>query len=411
MKARNQYLQVLQQQYLGASRGLKKQLLDEAQARTNLARKSLVRKLSARTSWQPKPRKARVPTYDGRVRAALALLWDIFDQPCGQRLAPLLAEQVPRLRALGELVLDDQTARLLQIVKPATIDRLLKHEKQTRVLDRRTQAEQHPLLYQQIPTKMSGEWDRDKPGQIQVDGVEHCGQSAAGEFLSTISHTDIATGWWEGEAVMGLGQRRTLDGIKAARSRFPMAWAEIHPDNGTPFINYHVYAYAEAQKLAFTRSRPYKKNDNCWVEQKNSTHVRQVVGHLRFDTPTEQAILTDLYRGELRLYKNFFQPVMKLESKERDKGHIRRKYDRAQTPYQRTLASNQVPDTVKQQLTVMYEGLNPAELKRRIDAKLKLLHQTYESKQHRPATPALGKKLIPHLGNKINDSITPVTVT
>jgi hypothetical protein len=307
-------------------------------------------------------------------------------------------------------VVDNQTARLLTEIGPATIDRMLGHEKQARMLNRRSQAKKHPLLYQKIPTKMSSEWDREKPGQIQIDGVEHCGQSAVGEFLSTISHTDIAFGWWEGEAVMGLGQYRTLTGIKTAQARFPVAWVEIHPDNGTSFINHHLDAYAEAENLEFSRSRPYKKNDNCWVEQKNSTHVRQVVGYLRFDTPTEQAILNDLYRNELHLYKNFFQPVMKLLVKEREKGHIRRKYDKPQTPYQRILASGQVPDEAKKALTKTYNQLNPAELKRRIDAKLKLLHKTYEAKQNSLNT-ATTKKLTPRLGDKLNDVKTPAPVS
>jgi hypothetical protein len=411
MKARNQYLQVLRQQYLKASKKERSRLLDEAQLRTKLNRKYLVGKLARSTTLEPRQRQPKRRTYGLEIRAPLVQLWDIFDQPCGGRLAPLLPEQVPRLRVLGELAVTDETARLLSQIKPATIDRLLKHEKAARLLNRKTQARKHPLLYQQIPTKTSSEWDREKLGQIQIDGVEHCGQSAAGQFLSTVSHTDIATGWWEGEVAMGMGQSRTLEAIKAARGRFPMVWIEIHPDNGSPFINNHVYAYMRLeQQLEFSRSRPYKKNDNCWVEQKNSTHVRQVVGHLRFDTPEEQAILTSLYREELHLYKNFCQPVMKLLSKERDKGHIRRKYDTPQTPYQRVLASDQVTDEVKQQLTVVYEQLNPAELKRRVDAKLKLLHKTYESKQQRPATPATDKKLTPRLGQEIYDSTKGISV-
>ena len=409
MKARNQYLNKLREEYLGASKKRKSALLDEAEQRTGLERKHLTHKLAPASQLTPKTRKTRAPAYDGRVTAALAQLWNIFDQPCGQRLAPMLPEQVPRLRAFGELVIDDDTASLVQRVAPATIDRLLAREKEALLVNRKAQAKKHPLLYQQIPTKMSWEWDRDKPGQIQIDGVEHCGQSAAGEFLSTISHTDIAFGWWEGEAVMGLGQRRTLAGIQAARSRFPVEWVEMHPDNGSPFINYHVNAYAKAEKIAFSRSRPYKKNDNCWVEQKNSTHVRQVVGYLRFDTVTEQTVINSLYREELRLYKNFFQPGMKLESKERDKGHVRRRYDQPQTPYQRILASDRVPDAVKQSLAETYEQLNPAELKRRIDAKLKLLHQAYEAK-HKGQTPAVNKKLTPRLGAILNDSTRPVSV-
>ena len=151
MQSRNQYLQQVRKEYLGAGKKHKQALLDEAEQRTGLERKYLIRKLAAAKSLAPKSRRARVPTYNGQVAAALVEVWDIFDQPCGQRLAPLLPEHVPRLRQFGELVVDNQTARLLQQIAPATIDRLLAREKEVRLLNRHTQAKKHPLLYQQIP--------------------------------------------------------------------------------------------------------------------------------------------------------------------------------------------------------------------------------------------------------------------
>ena len=180
---------------------------------------------------------------------------------------------------------------------------------------------------------------------------------------------------------MGRGQIPTGEGLDKARKRFPFQWGEIHSDNGTEYINAHLFKYTQKEGLGFSRSRPNKKNDNCFVEQKNWTHVKKYVGYLRYDTLEELEILNSLYRNELRLYKNFFQPVIKLISKERIGGKIHRKYDVAKTPYQRVMESKEVSEQRKQELKKIYDSLNPAELKRAIDRKLDLLYKTYKKKQ------------------------------
>lgn len=257
----------------------------------------------------------------------------------------------------------------------------------------------HPLLYQKVPVKVFADQDRSTRGNIQIDCVEHCGASASGEFINTLSTTDIAMGWWEGEAFMGRGQERTQQAISNARARYPFPWKEVHPDNGTEFMNWHLYRYCEKEQLAFTRSRPYKKNDNCLVEQKNWTHVRKIVGYLRYDTEDEADVLNDLYLNEFRLFKNFFQPVIKLVSKERVGGKIHRKYDTAKTPYARVMESDEVAQEVKETLRHTYESLNPAFLKREIDRKLNLLYKAYQAKQtsSQKVEPAMKplKKLMP----------------
>jgi hypothetical protein len=293
----------------------------------------------------------------------------------------MIKEELARLRHFGEINITDEQAEKILKMSARSIDLLLAHEKEVRRLNEKYQKRKNPLLYQQIPTKMSDEWDRQILGQIQIDGVEHCGQSASGQYANTIAHTDISAHWWEAEAVNGKGQAGTLEAIKLARSRFPYEWNEIHPDNGTSFINYFIYDYAKLEDLKFSRSRPYKKNDNCFIEQKNSQNVRKVIGHVRYDTDEEINIINDLYRNELRLYKNFFQPVMRLESKERSKGHISRKYQTAKTPYKWLMDSPETPDYVKQKLEKIYAKLNPAELKRTIDLKLKKLAKVYQIKQ------------------------------
>jgi hypothetical protein len=385
MYSKKQYLQEVQRDYLKANKKEKIQLLDEAVKRTQMDRKYIIKKLSPKTRWQKQPRKvsSKAPEYGSDLIYPLVQLWDIFDEPCGQRLEPLIKVELDRLRDFEEIFVSNEQAQKLKKMSAKTIDRLLEHEKSVRLIEAKYAKKNNPLLYQKIPTKLTDEWDRTISGQIQIDGVEHCGRSAAGEYLNTISHTDIASHWWEGEAVMGKGKRATVEAIDNCRARFPFSWIEIHPDNGSSFINYFLWDYAsQTPKLEFSRSRPLKKNDNCFVEQKNSQNVRKVVGHIRYDTKREQAILNDLYRNELRLYKNYFQPVMRLKQKERAKGHIYRKYQKAKTPYQWLMDDPNTPDDLKQKLECQYQSLNPAKLKRDIEQKLKLLIEIYTAKQH-----------------------------
>ena len=383
MHTRNQYLKEVRLEYLKASKEQKTQLLDEAVKRTGLDRKCLIKKLKPKSNLDRVEviRRSRTATYDHETVAALARCWEIFDHPCGQRLAPLLPIEVDRLRRLKELSCTDTVAVKLATISPSTVDRALKHTKAVERLKRKYHKKIHPLLYQKVPVKVFVEQDRGTLGNIQIDCVEHCGSSASGEFIYTLSTTDIATGWWEGAAMMGKGQERAQQAISKARTRYPVLWKEIHSDNGTEFINWHLYRYCENEHLDFTRSRPYKKNDNCLVEQKNWTHVRRFVGYLRYDTERELQILDDLYRNEFRLFKNFFQPVIKLVSKERVGGKIHRKYDVPRTPYARVIESKEVSEEAKQALTRIYQSLNPALLKREIDRKLNLLYKAYQAEQ------------------------------
>lgn len=259
----------------------------------------------------------------------------------------------------------------------------------------------------------AGGWDRSLPGQLQVDLVEHCGQSASGLFGNTVSVADVAFGWWEGEAVLGKGQEVSFDALKRIRKRSPFSWVHVHPDNDKSFINWHLFRYCKAEGIEFSRSRLYKKNDNNFVEQKNSTHVRAVIGHLRYDTEKELVIINSLYRNELRLYKNFFQPVMKLKEKIRDKGKVHRKYDTPKTPYQRVMESEKTPAETKKELKELYQRLNPAELKRKIDEKIQWLFKVYEEKnKEREASPF--KKQTPQVEAKsyiFNGRTTSASVT
>lgn len=395
MKSKNQYLQELRTEYLKTKSKKKRgELLNEAIKRTKLDRKHLIVKLRPKSNLDklPSERKRREEYYDGYVRDALAQMWKIFDYPCGQRLEPILKTETDRMRRLRELDCSDEVIFKLKRIGIATIDRKLKHEREIERINRKYRLKMHPLLYQKIPVKVFDEQDRSIFGNIQIDLVEHCGQSASGEFVNTLSNTDISSGWWEGEAIMTKGQVPTQEGLERARKRFPSSWREIHSDCGKEFINAHLFNYTQKEGLGFSRSRPYKKNDNCLVEQKNWTHVRKFIGYSRYDTLEELNILNDLYRHELRLFKNYFQPIIKLVLKERVNGKIHRKYDKARTPYHRVIESAEITQKKKQELKIIYESLNPAQLKRDLDRKLGLLAKAYQEKNN-PLKVGINKKL------------------
>lgn len=396
MYSRNQYLKTLRCEYWKADKKDKSKILDEIEKRTGLHRKSLLRKLRPTTNLDKTKldRKKRKVVYDGKIVSALVELWKIFDHPCGQRLKPLLKDEVERLRYFGEINITDHTAEQLKKISPPTIDRKLRHQKEVEHMNRKYQQKKYPQLYQSIAIKTNG-WDKINPGEEQIDLVEHCGNSASGEFICSLSIVDTACGWWHGRGVMGKGQKRVFDAIEYIREKTPFDWGKVHSDNGTEFINYHLYNYCKDEGLEFSRSRPYKKNDNCFVEQKNSTHIRDIFGHLRYDTYEELKIINDLYDNELCLYKNFFQPVMKLKEKIRIKGKVHRKYDKPKTPYQRMIGSELIDKEIKSELHRIYAQLNPAELKRKIDKKIQLLYKAYQEKKYIISKVDISKKLKP----------------
>jgi hypothetical protein len=380
MRTREQYLKSLLDRYLRARKRGKTAILDEYCRNTGMARKSAIRKLARLFGGDSRPRKKRQPVYGRAVRVALERLWEIFDRPCGQRLKPLVEEELGRLRALGELEVEEKTAGKLRQVSPATIDRLLTHKKTEWITQRRYGRIGGNLIAKKIPLKMT-DWDIHQIGFLEMDLVLHCGASVAGEFVHSLSALEISSTWWEGEAVMGRAQSRIFEAIKKIRTRTPFTWRGIDSDNDNAFINDQLYRYTQKEHLDFTRSRPYRKNDNAYIEQKNFTHVRRPLGYLRYDTPQELDLINDLYRNELRLYKNFFQPVMRLEPKERVNGKTRRHYAKPKTPYRILKESGQLSREQIKTLDELYRSLNPADLKRRIDQKLTRLFTLYEKKR------------------------------
>jgi len=409
IKTKQQYMETLRERYLKGNKKEKGKILDEYCRNTGEERKYAIKKF--RYKVKPKEcRQKRKEYYDGYVKAALVSMWRIFDYPCGQRLATLLKDETDRMRRLGEIVCSNEVAKKLKKITSATIDRKLEHEREVELNKRKYKPTHTFPLKNEVPVKTSAELDRENPGVTQIDFVEHCGASVSGEYVNSLSITDIFSGWWEGDAVMGKGQERALLAIDEAKNRSPFNWREMHPDNGTNIMNYHIYKYGLNNNISLSRSRPYKKNDNCFVEQKNSTHIRKEFGYLRYDTELERKIMLDLYQNELRLYKNFFQPVIKLASKVRFKGRVKRKYDKAKTPYRRLMESDKVSREKKKELEMIYESLNPAELKRNIEKKLNALQKAYDKKKGF-ASRSKPQEIKSYFGVIINDVTEPVSVS
>jgi len=304
-------------------------------------------------------------TYDDAVGAAIKEIWKMMDFICGKRLAPILKELIPRLIRFREIRLTEAVREKLMEISPSTIDRILASERKRYRIKGRANTKPGTLLKHQIPIRTFSEWNDKRPGFVEIDLVGHDGGDGSGDFLQTLDVTDVATGWTETQAVKNKAQRWVFEALKDIRGRLPFPLLGIDSDNGGEFINAHLFRYCQYDKITFTRTRSHRKNDNCFVEQKNYSVVRRAVGYGRYDTPEEQAVLNNLYR-ELRLFTNFFQPSMKLIGKIREGSKVTKKYDKPLTPYRRVLASTDVSDSDKAKLRTLYRNLNPAALKRRI---------------------------------------------
>lgn len=346
-----------------AARVLRERAKPKVVGRARKGRQTIILVEDERT--KTKKKRSRPRKYGKEVVAALRKVWVICDCICGKRLGPYLCEIIPVLERLGEITIDDEVRRKLLEISPATIDRLLAPVKKQYRLQARSNTKPGTLLKNQIPIRTFSDWDEKRPGFVEIDLVSHEGGDPHGDFIQTLDMTDICTGWTETEAVKNKAQVWVFAGIERAKERFPFEIKGIDSDNGKEFINDHLLRYCRKNKITFTRSRPYRKNDNCFVEQKNYSVVRRAVGYRRYDTEEELKVLNAIY-ALLRLYTNFFQPVMKLISKERVGSKVKKTYDRARTPFQRVLESPFVSHQAKDALKEQYETLNPVQLKREI---------------------------------------------
>lgn len=338
------------------------------------------------------PRPGRGPTYDERVVKALVRVWRMMDYICGKRLAPVLGEIVERLQRHNELRCDAETSKKLARMSAATIDRLLRPERQKYQLKGRAHTRPGTLLKHQIPMRTFSEWNDERPGFLEIDLVGHDGGVIDSHHAFTLNAVDIASGWTISTALKNKAQVWTLQGVQKIRAKLPFPLLGLDSDNGSEFINETLQSFCVGHHITFTRSRPYRKNDSCFVEQKNYSVVRRAVGYQRFDTELQLRLLNELFEV-LDLYTNFFQPSMKLKSKERHGARVTKKYDQARTPYQRLLDSSFITAKTKQQLRARYHLLNPAQLKRQIEGlQRKLLATAVSTARTRQHAKRSGRK-------------------
>jgi hypothetical protein len=354
--------------YTLGSRAEKQVVLDELVATTGYHRKYAIQVLNHPRKRRTGPRRGGQVKYSGPVRVALEQVWRAANCICGKRLVPGLPLLVEALERHGELQLDPPTRALLLTLSPATADRLLKRARVGTKPHGLSTTKPGTLLKQAIPVRTFAQWDDAQPGFMEIDLVAHCGGTTRGEYLNSLDMIDVKTRWVELYGLLNRSQATVSAAIVTCRGRLPYALLGLDSDNGSEFINDDLKRYCEREHITFTRCRPYKKNDQAYVEQKNWTAVRQNVGYDRYEGPAACAALNALYEP-LRLYLNFFQPVMVLVEKIRDGAKVTKRYDVAQTPYQRVLAAPEVPEAAKERLRQLYPTLNPAALLRQIQSR------------------------------------------
>jgi hypothetical protein len=286
-----------------------------------------------------------------------------MDFACGKRLAAGMDDILDALIRFGEIKCTEEIEKNLRSISAATIDRLLVNDKAKMKLRGISTTKPGTLLKKDIPLRLGTEWNDAIPGYVEIDLVAHCGASTVGEYINTLDVTDICTGWTEPIAVINKAQKHVFDALMAVELRQPFPYLGIDSDNGSEFINAHLYHYCRDERICFTRSRPYKKNDGCHVEQKNWSIIRRNIGYARYEGRDALKLLNKYYEL-LRLHVNFFLPSVKLISKQRNGASVVKKYDKPTTPYKRVLASEYIPETEKIRLAKIYTRLNPAALLR-----------------------------------------------
>jgi len=379
-RAKGEYVQAIYQRYRRAGRPEKRRILDEFCQVAGYHRKHAIRVLNGPAPGAARPPQRRAATYSPAVIEALRAVWEAAGYPWSLRLKALLPLWLPWARR--RLRLRPAVERQLLAISPRQIDRRLAGHR--RQLTKRLYGRTKPgtLLKHHIPLK-TDRWNVATPGFTEIDLVAHCGSLGDGEFVHSLNLTDIHTTWVETAAVLGKSQMAVQAAREELRQALPFRLRGIDSDNGSEFINQHLWDYCQAQEIQFTRGRPYKKDDNAHIEQKNWTHVRKLLGYVRYDSPAARTAIHALYRHELRLFQNFFLPSVKLVRKERVGSRVRRRYDAPRTPLERVLACPELSPAVATQLRQQQARLDPFALAQAIDAKLERIYRLANSR-HSP---------------------------
>jgi len=393
-RSRWEYFRAIYARYRQVDRKQKQVILNEFCANTGYHRKYAIRRLNGPPPGRAQPgrvrRRSRSPSYGSAVVSVLQAVWEAAGYPWSVRLKALVPLWMPwvkkRFRVSAEV------ERQLLAISARQIDRRLRERKHR--LQRRRYGGTRPgaLLKHQIPVKTEA-WDVRVPGFTEVDLVSHSGPRATGEFAYSLNLTDLHTTWTETRAVLGKGESAVVAAFQDLQAALPFRLLGIDSDNGSEFINRHLARWCWQRDIQFTRSRPYKKDDNAHVEQKNWTHVRKLLAWDRYGTPQAVEAINDLYRNELRLWMNLFQPSVKLLQKIRVGSKLRRQYGPAQTPLDRVLASEVIDPQRAAELRALRQRLDPFELGRTIDRKLDRIYALADRRLS-PQPPTQGSRSV-----------------
>lgn len=386
--AKEELISAIKPRYLKAGKKDKGKILDEFCGNTEYNRKYAIKILRAgydHNRLKNSGRKPRKKIYTRETIMTVIKVWELLEFPCGQRLQPSLIPMIDSLERCHELQVSDEVKSQLKKISAKTLDRRLEKERILRRLKRNRGTTRHgSLLKSSIPIRIT-DWNTSEVGFMEIDTVAHNGGDPSGEFIYSLDMVEIFSGWSEQIAVLGKGERGIVAAINQTKQDIPFELLGLDSDSGGEFINWHLVKYCDQNTLFFTRSRPDRKNDNAYVEQKNNTHIRHWLGYGRYDSQKQLTLMNDLYRNELRLFNNFFRPVMKIASKEKINNSVcRKRYDIAKTPYQRLIESRQISKKQKQELNRIYLSLNPVKLKEIINQKIRKIKESQSKKLYVP---------------------------
>jgi hypothetical protein len=370
---RRKYVKLMEPRYRKAKRRERSELLTEMEQVSKLHRKHLTRLLNGESLERKKRSTPGSRTYGVEVERVVLRVWESLDSICAERLTPSLGRIAKHLASFGSLVLMAEVESQLATISPATVQRLLRKNRARKARLPRKGPHRANQVTKGVPMGRIP-WDTPDPGHFETDLVHHGGESAAGEYGHTLQLIDVATGWSERVMLLGRGQQAMERAFNQVIERLPFVVKELHPDNGSAFFNHHLVRFwkEKVTGVQLSRSRPYQKNDNRNVEQKNDTLVRQYFGDLRLDTPEQVAAGNALYE-RMWVYYNLFQPVMHLSEKTVEGDKVRRTWDEAQTPYQRLLTTGVLSQEQKERLQALYEQTNPLLLREEIYTGLAVL--------------------------------------